>query len=271
MPGLACGISIAGMSVTVSCDDARLASALRERYHTFPLTARYTFVVQVHLSGATTVSGGSSLLDSELIFRQGVLHLVGSSFAGVIDVQNATAELTLTSPQPLEDVEYFLRNVYALLTFRAGGLLFHAAGIVRDHRGYLFFGQSGSGKTTVARLSLHDLVLNDDLVVLMPTAEGWILHATPFWNPTQVRPTGPACAPLTALFRLVQARTVYAKPMDAGQALAEFVSSVPVVAGDAQLVNLLLARGHSLLRTIPMYALHFLPDASFWNTVEAVT
>ena len=67
-----------------------------------------------------------------------------------------------------EEVEYFLRVIYALLVFQAGGLLFHAAGIVRDGQCYLFFGHSGSGKTTVARLSSTDLVLNDDLVVLIP-------------------------------------------------------------------------------------------------------
>ena len=127
----------------------------------------------------------------------------------------------------------------------------------------------GVARRTVARLC-DDGMLNDDLVVLLPVAGGWTVHATPFWNPTQVEPVGPRAAPLAALFRLVQDSSVYCRPMAGGQALAEFVSSVPVIAGGPELVHLLFERGQNLLQDVPMYALHFLPDASFWNAVEAV-
>ena len=65
----------------------------------------------------------------------------------------------------------FLRVTYALLLIRHGGFLFHSAGMIRNGCGYLFYGHSGSGKTTVSRLSQnHVTLLSDDLVAGPPPA-----------------------------------------------------------------------------------------------------
>jgi hypothetical protein len=109
------------------------------------------------------------------------------------------AHLSVVAPHPFEPIDYFVRAALALLAFEAGGLLFHAAGLAWRGNGYAFFGNSGSGKTTVARVSSHAQILNDDLVVLLPDAVRWNIHATPFSNPTQVTPAGPQFVPLCAL------------------------------------------------------------------------
>ncbi len=152
------------------------------------------------------------------------------------------------------------------MTFQAGGLIFHAAGIIRQGKTYLFFGPSGSGKTTVARLSANDLVLNDDLLLLMPQEQGWLVHATPFWNPTQVKPTAHQ-GPLTAMFRLKQAKKVYLTEMGPGQALAELVANVPVIPLNPGYSQELFTRCQHLAQAVPLRYLHFLPDASFWEVV----
>jgi len=167
-------------------------------------------------------------------------------------------------------LDYYVRVACAVLAFQAGGLLFHAAGIVRGGLGYVFFGYSGSGKTTVSRLSPHDVVLNDDLVLLMPADRGWTVQSTPFWNPSQVRPAGALAAPLAGLFHLVQDKQVYLETLYAAQAVAEVIASVPVIAADPSRTSQLLERGRRLIHAAPVYNLHFLPDPSFWPVVEQV-
>jgi hypothetical protein len=189
---------------------------------------------------------------------------------GTIDIESGAAWLHLSPRQPVADVDYCLRVVYALLAFRSGGLLFHAAGVVRDGQAFLFFGHSGSGKTTIARHSPDGSILNDDLVLLMPDVGGWLVYATPFWNPSQVGPSGPRSAPLTMLLRLVQAKQVVLEEMSQGQALAELVSCVPIVATDTPHSQDLLARSLHILQRVPVYRLHFLPDATFWQAVETL-
>lgn len=264
---LICGLSIAGLGLTLHCDDPALAAALRQRYHDFPLENEPLLVATITLAGRERAA---PLYDPALSFHDGSIRFTTPSYTGTIDAQTGRAHLTISSAYALEDIEYFVRVIYALLAFRAGGLLLHGAGIARDGRGYLFCGYSGSGKTTVARLSPDDLVLNDDLVVALPDGDRWLLYATPFWNPTQVRPGRITCAPLTALLRLVQNTTVFLEPMGAGQALAEIIANAPVLPADPTLSAALLLRGQQILRAVPAYRLHFLPDPSFWPLVEAL-
>jgi len=260
-------LSIAGIGVAIQCNDASLAAGLRQRYRAFPATGAAQLIARVELSGQLRAI---ALLDTGTAFRDGVLHFTAPGYKGFIDEETGEAQLQLSSTQPLEEVDYFLRVAYALLALRAGGLLFHAAGIVRKGHGYLFFGHSGSGKTTVARVSPDDLVLNDDLVLLTPGRRGWVIHATPFWNPSQVRSVGCRSAPLTAMFRLVQDREVYLEEIGQGGMLAELVSNVPVIPADPIRSRRLLEIGQGLLHQVPIYRLHFLPDSSFWNVVESL-
>jgi hypothetical protein len=266
-PEQSCDLAIAGLGARLICNDPALAAALRGRYRAFPLHDPPLISAVITVEGAERAA---PLHDPALDFDGDIARFSTPTYIGWIDVTAGRAELTLSSAYPLEDVEYFVRVIYALLAFRAGGLLFHAAGIVRDNRGYLFFGASGSGKTTVARLSPTDLVLNDDLVLLLPKDQRWIVHATPFWNPTQVQPGGNQHAPVAALLRLVQAPTVALEPMGAGQALAEVIANVPVLPANPALGLALLRRSQHLLRTIPAYRLHFLPDPSFWSLVAGL-
>jgi hypothetical protein len=262
-----CELAIAGLGARLICNDPALATALRGRYAAFPLHDSVLVSATITVAGAERAA---PLHDPALDFDGDSVRFSTPTYTGWIDAAGGRAELTLSSAYALEDVEYFVRVIYALLAFRAGGLLFHAAGIVRDGRGYLFCGASGSGKTTVARLSPADQVLNDDLVILLPEHEHWIVHATPFWNPSQVRPDGNLHAPVAALLRLVQAPTVALEPMGVGQALAEAIANVPVLPANPAFGLALLLRGQQLLRTIPAYRLHFLPDPSFWLLVTGL-
>lgn len=258
-------LAIADITVQVSCNVPTLAAALRRRYRAFPARGAAQLTAQVHLEGRRR---SSALLDTGIRFRNGVLHFTAPGYEGFIDEEAGQGELRLSSAQPVEEVDYFLRVAYALLALRAGGLLLHAAGIVRGGRAYLFFGPSGCGKTTVARLSRSDRVLNDDLVLLLPTEAEWRAYATPFWNPSQVRPAEAMAAPVAGMFRLVQDTEVYLEAVGPAQALAELVASVPVVTRDAQRARRLLEICRRLLDTVPVSRLHFLPDASFWRLVK---
>jgi hypothetical protein len=156
-----------------------------------------------------------------------------------------------------------------MAVFKRGGILLHCAGVVRNQRAFLFFGHSGSGKTTVARLSPNDIVLNDDLVTLLPSETGWLAHGTPFTNPTQNPPSNQS-APAAALLRLVQSKTVRLESLSRANAVAELLSNIPVLPQNPAQLSQIIARLESLLDSLPAWYLHFLPDDSFWNTVDGI-
>jgi hypothetical protein len=259
-----CQLSVAGKGVSVASRDSQLIAELARRYRDFPCRSQPLLSAVVHLQAS---AGAPLNPDPELSFSPTGMQFWSQGFSGSINSQGGAALLTLDEAQAVEGVDYFLRLVYALLVFQAGGFLFHAAGVVHRGAALLFFGHSGSGKTTICRLSSGDLVLNDDLLVLLPEGAGWVAHATPFWNPSQVQPA-PHSAPVTGLYRLEQDRQVYRESLSRAQALAEVVSNVPVIPADPARSGALLLRCARLLAAVPAYRLHFLPDDSFWNIIE---
>ncbi len=169
------------------------------------------------------------------------------------------------------EVDYALRVAAALLAFEAGGLLFHGAGVLTHPSGsqkgptvQLFFGPSGSGKTTTAGFAPPGQVLNDDLVVLLPDSR---VYATPFTNPSQVRPN-PLCGVLGGLYRLVKDDVVFAQPLRPALALAVLLGCVPVISADPQRAAALVGRVETLLQSVPVYDLHFRRDPSFWAALR---
>src|SRR5574341_558769 len=48
------------------------------------------------------------------------------------------------------DPENYLRVLYAWLCLEESGIVLHAAGVISEGKGYVFFGPSGNGKTTIS-------------------------------------------------------------------------------------------------------------------------
>jgi hypothetical protein len=258
-----CSLDIAGINITLTCDNARLFDELCWRYHAFLSVGTVEFLLDITWKKITS---STVFVIPNISFNSGKVFLSGPNFSGCGDIVNRQAELEIQVSTPLEAVDYFLRVLIALLTFQAGGMMVHGAGILHSGSGYLFFGHSGSGKTTVSRSSVNDEVLNDDLVVLMPNGYTWTMYSTPFWNLTQVEPK-PLTAPLVAMYRLVQDKSVFLEPLKPGQALAEFVSNIPIISVNSEQSIALMERSMKLLRGVPVYRLHFLPDDSFWQVI----
>jgi len=271
----ACRTVIAGRPIHLEVDDPALARALAGRYAAFAGDGDDATAPPVCVGVRTLdpVPGGPdrdapSSPCWRPVFEGGRAVVRAPSARGVIDIRSGRAELSLCSPRPVEDADYFLRLTVALCAFDRGGVLLHAAGIVRGGAAHVFFGPSGSGKSTVTRLSDGARVLSDDLVVLMPGGGGWAVHATPFSNPGILAKVGPGHAPLAALYRLVKDRQVSLEPMGAGSSAAELVASAPVVNTDRERLPALLARLAALAAAIPVWSLRFRPDPSFWQVCE---
>jgi hypothetical protein len=274
MSDYALTLSIAGLAVTLTTPLAALHAALLRRYQSYTLTSALvsalTHAVTPHLTLALEVEPPqvAAPTDRTLTFRPGAVDFISPYYRGTIDLIEHQGRLIITSQALEEDADYFVRTAYALLAFEAGGLLFHAAGLVRGARAFVFFGPSGSGKTTVARLSPQALLLNDDLVLLMPGAR-WQAHATPFSNASQQPPASPCSAPIALLLRLVQDQRTYLEPLSSSRQTAELIASAPLVAADPQRSSQLFDRALALAAAAPVVNLHFLPDASFWPLIEA--
>jgi len=199
-------------------------------------------------------------------FADGRCRLEAVGFAGEIAPQEERGLLRAHPAADPGDLAYFVRTAFALRAFDQGALLFHAAGVVRHGAAYAFFGHSGSGKTTAARLSAGNPVLNDDLLLLRPAGMGWEAWATPFG-----RRRGPEIrsAPLRALLRLAQAPDERLEPLSRGVALGELIANAPVVNADPARCSALMARCEQILQAVAVGRLQFRKSATFWEVIDA--
>jgi hypothetical protein len=268
-------ITIAGLSVSLEWDGVPDFSALMPRYAPFLIGEVATLHLHLYLSvqdGYGPLSASvEPAIQLRLVSAPDGYDVTGPGVRGDLDFARGEARVTLDSGAAPARLEYLLRTIYAYLALRECGLLIHSAGLCSDSDAYLFMGQSGSGKSTVTSLSPSALALSDDLVLIKPSHDGWQAYSTPFWNAASLnRPTGSGSGRVVGCYKLIQSRSVRAERLPTAAAVAELIANCPVVNADPTCLPDLLARCRSLAQTIPIYALHFRKDASFWEAIRPV-
>jgi hypothetical protein len=266
-------LHLAGWCIRLDIEEPVLAGQAARRYDAFlaagDVPPCLTVSVEVGGSGSDTRTGSNLELSLNRASDTGEYRMDAPGFRASVDLAHGVGRLALASAIPLADLEHFLRVTVALLAFREGGLLIHAAGLRSDGKVRLFTGQSGSGKSTVVALSPQALALNDDLIVLRPAGEAWVACGTPFWNlEADHRDGQTACGLLAGIYRLAQDSQVYLEDLSPAAATAELVANCPVLNGSPAHLTALLLRCRQLADAVPVRRLHFRKDGSFWPLLE---
>ena len=205
--------------------------------------------------------------------RPQVSHLAGltlfqrSDFAGCLDLNVRRGRTVFAKNAEPFAVESFLRISYSFLAVDRGGLLLHSAGVLRDRHGYIFPGQSGTGKSTIASLATPtETVLSDEMVVVRQGEDGYLVYSTPFYgtNPSAERNIA---APLKAAFLPVKAQAVYLKEARPGLALSKLLASALFFSEEPALNRRLMDIGADIVARVPFYEMHFRRDGSFWKCI----
>lgn len=225
------------------------------------------------VKGYLDVGGDGSSLTYRLETRarDGRLHVWSYAFAGWFDLDGQAGEVNLCESEiepPERSIENFLRVALAWKASGRGGFLLHASGLVRRGLAYLFFGPSGSGKTTVTRLSPLDLLLNDDCMMISQVAGRFVARGVPFKGSDRGGARDAAAFPIAGIYRLVQARRVFAEPISAARAVAELAASVPFVSERPEGLDVVMPSIESLVRQVPVERLHFRLAPDFWSVIE---
>jgi hypothetical protein len=254
-------LRIAEIGLAIQARGDGLASLLVDRYAGFVATvpeAGWRLRLAV---GAPR--GGPE--DVEVDGEDGCFRLARHDFRGRVDTGGRRASLELAAARETT-VDSALRVVMSLVLSAEGGLLVHAASLVRGERAYVFAGPSGSGKTTLARLSGATL-LSDELSIVRLRAGAVTCHGTPFWGEL-ARGGDNRAAPLAGLYRLRKAAAHARRPLGRAAALAALLENVVWFSRDAAAVRRVVDVGSAIIERVPAYELEFRRDAGFWTVVE---
>ncbi len=152
---------------------------------------------------------------------------------------------------------------------RRGGFMIHSS-VVRaaDGNGYLFTAVSGTGKSTMARIfsSAGGRIVNDDMNLIMPTAEGATAYNLPMRRYVQM----PTSTPLHKLFLIYQSPDNKAQRVSGAVAVADLASNVIQQPFDAANALTPIDNVARCLGDIPTYRLGFKPDKDIISLISGL-
>jgi hypothetical protein len=266
-------LDVAGICVALHVQDLLLEDQVRQRYGPF-LTdqaeprATISVIVQegAEFSPEPVTGAPAGALPVRVDYNHGGFRFESLHEKGFLDLGTGLGRLVL-SRSPDGNPENFLRAVYARLSLLSGKLLLHAASVAREDEGFVFFGNSGSGKTTVANLSLEHTVLSDDLSIVSATQSECRVHGLPFRGASFRWPVVNMDVPLRGAYRLRKDREHRLEPLAPAQAMAELMACAPFMAGHADNYDRAMEIVSRVLSLVPVQDLYFRRDKGFWGVV----
>ena len=162
-------------------------------------------------------------------------------------------------------VDNALMIMFAMASACLGTVLFHAAVVSLDGRGYMFLGKSGTGKSTHARLWLQNIpgteLMNDDNPAVRIKADGTaVVYGTPWSGKTPCYRN--ICAPIGGIVLLSQAPYNKIVRLNGIGAYAAVVPSISGKRWDSRIADGLHETENMLASSIPVWHLDCLPDAN---------
>ena len=176
--------------------------------------------------------------------------------------------------QPVYPLEYPLDEltVTHFLAMREG-VEVHACGVLAPSgEAYLFVGQSGAGKTTMARLyqKLDQVkILSDDRIVLRRKNHGIWMYGTPWHGEAEI--ASPEKGHPTKIFFLRHGEKNRLVPLGKAEAVSRLFTSCFPPFYHQQAIEFILAFFDEALKTIPCYELAFSPDERVVAFIDGLT
>lgn len=196
--------------------------------------------------------------------KNGRVFIERWDFKGFLDLKNGKAEVRLSSDGSFES---FLRVIYSLILPQEEGLAIHASSLMKAGKAYLFPGKSGTGKTTLVRLSPDATLLTDEISIVRGIGVDPVAFGTPFHGDLGI-PGQNTSAPISGLYFPVKDRKSYLKKLSSKGALEKLLPNVVFFGQEQKLLRRVFHLSCELAISLPCYDLHFLPEPSFWSLID---
>jgi hypothetical protein len=192
----------------------------------FSVTLRFDAAPPGKLAGRVSETGARPLA---VTAGERAMEITRWDFEVRLDAQGGRARAAWSGAGRCEmnpfAVDSLMRVLWSIFLSRDGGALVHACGLRHAEIGVVFPGQSGAGKTTLARKAPDaDDVLSDEMVALRPSDEGWRVYGTPFWGDFARGGISMRSWPLRALGFLSQREGVVMAPITSSEATLRLLS-----------------------------------------------
>ena len=178
------------------------------------------------------------------------------------DYTSATLSITPERRSALFAINNSLMILYAFRTASMGTLEMHSSVVIRDGKGYMFLGKSGTGKSTHSRQWLETFpgteLLNDDNPVIRADEAGIRVYGTPWSGKTPCYRK--LDVPIGAIVRIRQSPENRATRLGLVEAYASVYSSCSGLKAERKIADGLHATLEQVVTTVPCFVLDCRPD-----------
>lgn len=239
---------------------------LQERYNNFMGQSRPDFCVEAKYISDLNLRDFPNI-EVKSAYSAGLHYAFRWDFIARINVRYRTAQMLLSPDAHPLAVDSLLRISSSFIALKSGGLLLHSAAINSTQGSFCFCGVSGSGKSTIAKVSMNSReVLTDEMTLVEKKGGKFYVWGTPFWGEMQL--SNNKSAPLRAIFLLSKSEENRIEKVPVTLAIKGFLKTVLCFAQDVNICNDLLDDALKLYNRIPVLRLCFKPDDTFWRLID---
>lgn len=178
------------------------------------------------------------------------------------DYRQAIFTINLAAPTAGVVISSLMRALFAQTILLHNGISIHSSCVIRDGKGYMFLGKSGTGKSTHSRNWIVAFpgteLLNDDNPAVRLLPDGPRVYGTP-WS-GKLKCWRNASAPLAGMVRLIQAPLNFFEQLDELQAFSEVYPGCSVLRSDTHLHDRLCDHLFVLCSLVKVGRMNCLPN-----------
>ena len=258
-------LDIGGIPILIHSDDPEFITKKRDSYSNFICEeSNPSLKIEVELKSFNSDYDGFENPIVSIDKSKGIYTLKGFRTYGEFNVRNMEGNLMHGSPASLN---LFLGFIYSILLLKEPGFLVHAAGLIRNGKGYIFPGKSEAGKTTIAKLSPDAELLTDEVALVKKVDGSFQVFGTPFKG--QMDKIGQNLhIPLKAVYFPQKDKKVFKRSIGSLDALKMMLTTVVFYSEDEEFIEQLFNICVEFVNSVPCHELHFLPEPSFWKVID---
>ena len=259
-------MNIGRIPILLKFDNEDFLAQIRDTYPNF-ISNDADPDLTIEIEALTDIKRFNSDLESpEIILdnNDDLYRIFWNSFYGEFNLHNLEGKLKCSDHR---DLNNYLRVVYSLILLDENGFLVHAASLIKNGDGFLFPGKSGTGKTTITRLSTDSILLSDEVSLVKMLDGKYHVFGTPFWGELNIAGENTHTA-LKHIYLPKQDKINYKKPANAAKTLEKLIPNVLFFLDDDESKMQLFNICHDFVNIVPAHELHFLPDPSFWGVIN---
>lgn len=243
------------------------------RYHPFIYSAKYPSVILHLIYDAVSTKRKDGRLyelnefQDDYRIRKGIFFkLIKKSYClqfAIFDMNLQFGYLIIKfSENHIESVPDPFKMLIANLVSLYNGVMIHACGIKIEDSGIIFIGDSGSGKSTIAKLwrrKYDNSILSDECIIIRKIKKHFYIFGTPWHSDVREVNNGPV--PLRGIFFIKHAKNNTVTPKNSINAVSSLLfSNSHITILDQLEIKHRLQFFDELINEIPCYELGFVPN-----------